>query len=166
MWTRVSPLGREKSTSETTLKHRRLYKPQVLASLCQFQVQVWDARVGTLYLSAHTLLTRHLTFLPHAEQTGATSRWYRAMPRRSGQAASSYNNIALWRSPERTGKCCLCAPSGRGGAGAWGWRGGWEVCLYSPNNSLAMGLEERRLKKGPGRGSKGPCYTCLFHLWG
>lgn len=32
------------------------------------------------------------------------------------QAAASYNNIALWRSPERTGKCCLCALTGWGGA--------------------------------------------------
>ena len=43
------------------------------------------------------------------------------------QAASSYNNIALWRSPERTGKGCLCPSTERGGAGHRG-------CLYSPNN--------------------------------
>lgn len=46
------------------------------------------------------------------------------------QAASSYNNIALWRSPERTGKCCLCV-STRGLVGGGHWM---LSCLHSLNN--------------------------------
>lgn len=108
------------------------------------------ARVAHVsHLTTHTHLTRHLTFLParlHAEQTHVTTRWYRAVTSVIQRAASSYNNIALWRSPERTGKCRLCARTGRGGAGLRG-------CLYSPNNSVRW-AGRGRLRKA-GRGGRG-----------
>lgn len=64
--------------------------------------------------SAHSW-PRHLTFLLNRHPERLTQSRASVI----GPAASSYNNIALWRSPERTGKCCLCAP-----AGWMGWRGG------------------------------------------
>lgn len=64
------------------------------------------------------------------------------------QAASSYNNIALWRSPEHTGKCCLCASTGRGVTGIRG-------CLYSPNNTLrGFGMRGGGGWERPGPGFK------------
>lgn len=53
--------------------------------------------------------------------------WYRA-----ALLWCTYNNNALWRSPERTGKCRLCASEG-GGVGP-------RMCLYSPNNSPCWAL--------------------------
>lgn len=77
--------------------------------------------------------------------------WYRA-----ALLWCTYNNIALWRSPERTGKCRLCASEG-GGVGP-------RMCLYSPNNSPCWALV-----RGGGKGwcdiSKGLLYTCMLHLW-
>lgn len=110
----------------------------------------------------HTLPERSHTFdptpdiPPHAEQTGATSRWYRAVPLRSGQAASSYNNIALWRSPERTGKCCLCAASGWG----TGVAGGWGGLFVQPQQQPSDGVGRAEAEKRAGQGFKG----AVLHL--
>lgn len=64
-------------------------------------------------------------------QTNKAARGYRA-----ALLWCTYNNIALWRSPERTGKCHLCASEWGGGEGGVGPR----MCLYSPNNSPCWGL--------------------------
>lgn len=73
------------------------------------------------------------------------------------QAASSYNNIALWRSPERTGKCCLCASTGRGGAG----RGG--VCTAPTTDGT--GMEEGGWERAGGRGRGGAGFKgAVVHL--
>lgn len=80
------------------------------------------------------------------------------------QAASSYNNIALWRSPERTGKCCLCV-STRGLVGGWPL----DVELFAqPQQQTTWGGRGRlrKARRGRRRGSKRPLYTCQFHLWG
>ena len=102
------------------------------------------------HLTTHTRLTRHLTFLParlHAGQTHITTRWYRAVTLVIQRAASSYNNIALWRSPERTGKCRLCAQTGEG----WRWARGLFV---QPQQQRALGWKGEA-EKGRERGSGG-----------
>lgn len=105
-----------------------LISGQVIAPLCrknqhlvQFQhLQVTSEKVG--------LLCDQLRILPAWLQTNEAACWYRAALLRC-----TYNNIALWRSPEHTGKCRLCASTGRGGVRTW-------ICLYSPNNSPCWGL--------------------------
>lgn len=104
----------------------------VITALCrtnqqseQFQhLQVRAEKAQVLVLREDQL--RNLNARP---QTIKAACWYRA-----ALLWCTYNNIALWRSPERTGKCCLCASEGgRGGVGP-------RMCLYSPNNSPCWGL--------------------------
>lgn len=81
---------------------------------------------------------RHLTFLLNRRPERLTQSRASVI----GPAASSYNNIALWRSPERTGKCCLCAPAG--------WMGWWWGGLFvQPQQQPALGW--KRAGKGGAR---------------
>lgn len=80
----------------------------------------------------------HLTFLLNRRPERLTQSRASVI----GPAASSYNNIALWRSPERTGKCCLCAPAG--------WTGWWWGGLFvQPQQQPTLG--ERRAGQGGAR---------------
>lgn len=126
---------------------RLLWKCKCWAHFASFN---W--KCSMLHLNTDPHLTPDLAFLLVLLWTSVMTHWYRAVG-----PWSSYNNIALWRSPECTGKCCLCALKGRGCTELRG-------CLYNPNNSLHW-VWKGQAEKGPVWGSKGPLYTCMLHLW-
>lgn len=100
--------------------------------------------------------TWHSTVRLYTEQTNVMTRWY-SRTSVMQRAARSYNNIALWRSPEPTGKCCLCM-------WMWGRHRTWS-CLDSLNNRL-HGVEGRCWERVGGGGvvgvQRGYCTSAGF----
>lgn len=88
-------------------------------------------------------------------QTNKAARGYRA-----ALLWCTYNNIALWRSPERTGKCRLCASEWGGARGALG-----PGCVCTAPTTARAGVWCGRGGKGWCDISKGLLYTCMLHLW-
>lgn len=137
-------------------------KAQVWVALCAFQAKKRHkvAHVCRHYTNTHIRVcpnTLHSSL--HSSNQSKHDRLIQSCASLIQQAASSYNNIALWRSPERTGKCCLCASAERGGVGLRG-------CLYSPNNRLRwVGRGEAKKKagrRGWGGVQRGRCTPAHF----
>lgn len=134
-----------------------------------FVILRWNSlkgdRVRTLRLNMSAINTgtrltqRHLTFLPvrlRSKQTNVVTPVMQSRAPVIQRAASSYNNIALWRSPERTGKCCLCPSAGEGvalGAGLF---------VQPQHNRPARGWKGEAEER-PGRGvQRGRCIPAGF----
>lgn len=92
--------------------------------------------------------TQHLTFhcwaFRHKLHVTSMGRWHPVM-----------TTFALWRSPERTGKCCLCVWM-MGAGGGW-WAASATDCTER-NGGAAEKTQEGATKK--------LLCTWRFHLWG
>lgn len=83
-------------------------EPLIVDTVLSEQYQLFQVRAEKTQVLA-LLREDQLMNLAAWLQTNKVVCWYRA-----ALLWCTYNNIALWRSPERTGKCRLCASGGGG----------------------------------------------------